>query len=62
MIPLLGWAFVAYRPDPMVLIAIFTIASVALSLYLLPRFKGMIVAFQWAKRMHGFENDSSENK
>jgi uncharacterized protein (DUF983 family) len=28
---------------------------VAVSLFLLPRFKGMIVAFQWARRMHGFE-------
>ena len=26
----------------------------ALSLYLLPRLKGALVAVQWAKRMHGF--------
>ncbi|PTQ71266.1 DUF983 domain-containing protein [Celeribacter persicus] len=54
MAPLLGWVFVAFRPDPLVLVAIFATGTVALSLYLLPRFKGMIVAFQWAKRMHGF--------
>jgi uncharacterized protein (DUF983 family) len=31
-----------------------TIVCVTLSLYLLPRLKGMIVAIQWARRMHGF--------
>ena len=32
----------------------FTVVFVALSLYLLPRLKGMFVGLQWAKRMHGF--------
>jgi uncharacterized protein (DUF983 family) len=27
---------------------------VGLSLFLLPRLKGMFLAVQWAKRMHGF--------
>jgi uncharacterized protein (DUF983 family) len=54
MAPLILWSFVRYRPDPMTLAAIFTVGTVALSLYLLPRFKGMVVAVQWAKRMHGF--------
>ncbi|WP_460274948.1 DUF983 domain-containing protein [Celeribacter sp. ULVN23_4] len=54
MAPILGAVFVAFRPDPLVLIAIFATGTVALSLYLLPRFKGMMVAFQWAKRLHGF--------
>ncbi len=57
MAPLLGWAFVAFRPNPMVLASIFAIGTVALSLYLLPRFKGLMVGFQWAKRMHGFAPD-----
>ena len=30
------------------------VGTVALSLYLLPRLKGALVAVQWAKRMHGF--------
>lgn len=51
---LLHIAFVQFRPEPLVMITIFTLGSVALSLYLLPRLKGMIIAFQWAKRMHGF--------
>lgn len=52
--PLMLAAFVAYRPTPMTLITIFGIGSLALTLALLPRFKGMIVAIQWSRRMHGF--------
>ncbi|MCA0042991.1 DUF983 domain-containing protein [Celeribacter litoreus] len=58
MAPMLGWVFMEFRPDPLVLIAIFATGCVALSLYLLPRLKGMIVAFQWAKRMHGFSGEA----
>jgi uncharacterized protein (DUF983 family) len=47
-------AFTLFRPEPLVLASLFTIGCVGLSLYLLPRLKGMIVAVQWAKRMHGF--------
>lgn len=54
MAPLLMWAFVAYRPSPMTLSTIFIAGCVGLSLYLLPRLKGGLVALQWAKRMHGF--------
>lgn len=52
--PLMLAAFVAYRPSPMTLVTTFGIGCVALSLALLPRFKGLIVAIQWARRMHGF--------
>ena len=48
------YAFLAYRPDPMVLASVIAVGAVALSLYLLPRLKGAIVGLQWAKRMHGF--------
>lgn len=48
------YAFLAWRPDPMVLASVIAVGAVALSLYLLPRFKGAIVGLQWAKRMHGF--------
>ncbi len=54
MAPTLLFAFMRYRPEPMVLFTIFAIGCVALSLYLLPRLKGAIVAFQWARLMHGF--------
>lgn len=52
--PALFWAFVTFRPDPMILASVFTVLCTGLSLYLLPRLKGLIVGFQWAKRMHGF--------
>ena len=54
MAPLILWAFVKYRPDPLVLATVFSVGTVALSLFLLPRHKGMVVAMQWARRMHGF--------
>jgi uncharacterized protein (DUF983 family) len=61
MAPLLGAAFMIYRPDPMVLSAVFAIGTVAASLWLLPRFKGLMVGFQWAKRMHGFAPDLADD-
>lgn len=54
MAPLLHIVFVTWRPEPLTLFTIFTVGCVALSLYLLPRFKGGMVAFQWARRMNGF--------
>lgn len=54
MAPLLLVVFTVLRPEPLVLASVFTVGAVALSLYLLPRLKGMMVGFQWAKRMHGF--------
>jgi uncharacterized protein (DUF983 family) len=52
--PLIYFVFVEYRPDPLVLASVFTTLTVALALFLLPRMKGMLVALQWAKHMHGF--------
>lgn len=54
MAPMILYVFTAYRPDPLVMASVFSVGTVALSLYLLPRLKGVIVAIQWAKRMHGF--------
>ena len=54
MAPLLLAVYTYFRPEPIVLASTFTVGCVALSLYLLPRFKGFLVAFQWAKRLHGF--------
>lgn len=54
MAPLMHIVFVRFRPDPLVMATAFTIGVVALSLYLLPRLKGVVVSMQWAKRMHGF--------
>jgi len=54
MAPLLHWAFVTWRPEPLVLFTIFAVGCVGLSLYLLPRLKGAIVGYQWAREMYGF--------
>jgi uncharacterized protein (DUF983 family) len=54
MAPLILWVFTTWRPEPLVLAALFTVGTVGLSLYLLPRLKGVIVGVQWSRRMHGF--------
>ncbi len=59
MAPLILYVFTIFRPDPLVTATIFTVGCVALSLYLLPRLKGVVVAIQWAKRMHGFGTGDS---
>lgn len=54
MAPLLLFVWSEWRPDPLTLALAFSAGTVALSLWLLPRLKGVIVAVQWARRMHGF--------
>lgn len=58
MAPALHVYFVHFRPAPLALFAVFSIGCTALALFLLPRLKGLIVAFQWARRMHGFGTSS----
>ena len=36
--------------------AVWPVLTLAMSIWLLPRIKGAIVAMQWALRMHGFED------
>ncbi len=55
MAPAILWSFVRFRPDPLILASVFSVGTVALSLYLLPRLKGVLVAIQWSRRMHGFD-------
>lgn len=54
MAPLIHVTFTMFRPEPLIMATVFSVGCIALSLYLLPRLKGAIVAFQWARRMHGF--------
>lgn len=58
MAPLLLVTFNTFRPEPLVLFSIFAVGCVTASLYLLPRIKGAIVGFQWARYMHGFGDKS----
>lgn len=52
--PLMLILLKTYHPDPLLLMVGFSIGFVAMALFMLPRIKGMFVALQWAKRMHGF--------
>ncbi len=52
--PLILFIFLNYHPRPVYMAVSLGAAFTALALFLLPRFKGMFVAIQWAKRMHGF--------
>lgn len=52
--PLIMFVYSTFRPDPLVMAIGFCIGFTTLALYVLPRFKGMFVGIQWAKRMHGF--------
>lgn len=59
MAPIIHVMYTQFRPDPLVMASILSVGCVGLSLYLLPRLKGAIVGFQWAKRMHGFGTSSN---
>jgi uncharacterized protein (DUF983 family) len=48
----LMWEYM--RPSPVMLAVSMCALATVVALLVLPRFKGMIVAWQWAKRMHGF--------
>lgn len=54
MAPLMILLFETFRLGPLPMIAVIVIPFVLLCLWLLPRIKGGFIAFQWAKRMHGF--------
>tara|TARA_R110002072_G_scaffold292349_1_gene460943 strand:- start:778 stop:1188 length:411 start_codon:yes stop_codon:yes gene_type:complete len=46
--------FMTWQPSPLVTIALGWSVALTMALYLLPRFKGALVALQWSRRMHGF--------
>ena len=50
----IGGAYAAWRPEPWTMVTVFSVGTVGLSLWLLPRMKGAFVGLQWAKEMHGF--------
>jgi uncharacterized protein (DUF983 family) len=58
--PLMLTVFTVWRPEGWVMAIGFSVAFCALALFLLPRIKGLFVAVQWAKQMHGFGPASGE--
>lgn len=47
---------VNFAPPLWVHWAIWPALTLGLTMWLLPRIKGMVVALQWSKRMHGFDD------
>ena len=58
--PLILIVYTTWRPEAWTMATMFSIFTVALSLFLLPRLKGAFIALQWAKRMHGFGQEPHE--
>ena len=55
VIALLMFADDRWPQSPMwVHMTVWPIVAIVMSLWLLPRFKGALIAYQWALRMHGF--------
>lgn len=49
----------AFRPDLWVHALVWPVFVLGLTLWLLPRMKGVVVAMQWAWRMHGFDGEET---
>jgi uncharacterized protein (DUF983 family) len=58
--PALLFTYNVWHPEPWTMATLFSVGTVALSLYLLPRLKGVMIGIQWAKRMHGFGAGSED--
>lgn len=56
MAPLMHYMAFEMRPSPWTMAIVFSVGCIAASLLLLPRLKGVVVAYQWARRMHGFDD------
>ena len=54
LVPLLVPAYKVWDLHPAVMATLFSALAIVLSLFLLPRLKGAMIGFQWAKRMHSF--------
>ena len=52
--PLMLFVYITFRPEGWVMALGFSVVFLTLALFLLPRIKGMFVAMQWSRRMHGF--------
>ncbi len=50
--------YLSFSPEPWVMIAICWSVALGMALWLLPRFKGALVALQWSRRMHGFGDEA----
>ncbi|QDL90737.1 DUF983 domain-containing protein [Paroceanicella profunda] len=56
--PVMLIVYSTFRPEPWLMAVGLSLGFLCITLYLLPRIKGMFVAFQWSRRMHGFDRSS----
>jgi len=56
------WMERAYMPSPWLQAAVWLTVAVVMSLWLLPRIKGILIGLQWSLRMHGFAGPAGEPK
>jgi len=55
VVPAMVYVMFNHDVNRALLLTLSIAAMVGLTLFLLPRFKGLVVAVQWALRMHGFD-------
>ena len=55
IVPVVWFAEARFRPPVLMHIVVWPLLGVVLSVLLLPRIKGAVVALQWVLGMHGFE-------
>jgi len=60
IVPMLMWLELAYEPALWIHFVLWLPLTLAMSLLLLPPLKGVVVGYQWAMRMHGFDELSDE--
>ena len=59
--PLLILTYENFNPSPVLVALSFSVVFIILSLFLLPRLKGVVIGIQWAKEMHGFNSGTDQN-
>lgn len=59
IIPLMLFVEKMWHPDLWIHFILWLPLTTFLSLWLLPRIKGVVIGLQWAFRMHGFADDTS---
>ena len=53
-VPVMLFVYEFWRPEAWMMALVLCTIFAGVSLWMLPRFKGVFVGLQWAKRMHGF--------
>jgi len=60
VVPMLMWLELRYQPELWIHFVLWLPLTLIMSLVMLPPIKGAVVGYQWALRMHGFDEHSAE--